>query len=128
MPACLFVCISKAKKNVIDYHYLLVPQALTVNFSFMFPAAAPTNALVFACGYLKLKDMVEKSFFFLTFGFTYNFSITSAFFCLIYKKDDIRYIPQINWTRIAIYCKQHLARVDFSVRHEQLCYECNLSI
>ena len=36
----------KAKINKIDYHYLLVPQALTVNFSFMFPAAAPTNAMV----------------------------------------------------------------------------------
>lgn len=38
---------------------MLLPQAIAVNFSYMFPAAAPSNAVVFAGGHLTLKDMVN---------------------------------------------------------------------
>ena len=51
---------SLAETNHISYYYVLLPQAIAVNFSYMFPAAAPSNAVVFAGGYLTLKDMVKK--------------------------------------------------------------------
>ena len=47
-----------AKSNNIEYHFLLLPQAIAVNFSYMFPAASPSNAIVYSYGYLKLSEMV----------------------------------------------------------------------
>ena len=49
---------SLARKNLINHFYLLLPTILSINLSFMLPMATPTNAIIFASGYVKTKDMM----------------------------------------------------------------------
>lgn len=49
----------KAFDKKISYFFILTPQTIAVNLSYMFPSAAAPNAIVFGVGYLKLKDMVN---------------------------------------------------------------------
>ena len=44
--------------------YMLLPLIVSVSLAFMLPVATPTNALVFANGYVKMKDMVLFSLIF----------------------------------------------------------------
>ena len=37
----------------------MFPAALTTSFAFMLPAGAPTNAIAFSYGYVKVRDMVS---------------------------------------------------------------------
>lgn len=76
-----------ARINQIEYHYLLVPQALTVNFSFMFPAAAPTNAMVFASGFLQLKDMIISGLILKLFGLSLLFLASNTWLGWIFVED-----------------------------------------
>lgn len=39
--------------------YLLLPLILSVSLAFMFPIAAPNNAIIFATGTVRIKDMVR---------------------------------------------------------------------
>lgn len=43
--------------------YLLLPLILSVSLAFMLPVATPNNALIFANGSVKMKDMVIKMLF-----------------------------------------------------------------
>ena len=62
MASILLPILDKlAQSYNIDYHYLTMPMAIAVNLSYALPAAAATNAIVFSCGYLKLKDMVNSA-------------------------------------------------------------------
>jgi hypothetical protein len=55
----LFLKLIKAYDKKISYFFILTPQTIAVNLSYMFPSAAAPNAIVFGVGYLKLKDMVN---------------------------------------------------------------------
>lgn len=50
----------KAKDKNISYFFMLIPSAMSVNLSYMFPSATPSNAIVFGVGHIKIKDMVNK--------------------------------------------------------------------
>lgn len=43
--------------------YLLIPVTMASSCAFMLPMATPPNAIVFASGYIKVKDMVKVGFF-----------------------------------------------------------------
>ncbi|NQX78271.1 anion permease, partial [Gilvibacter sp.] len=43
--------------------HLLIPVAMASSCAFMLPMATPPNAIVFASGYIKIKDMVRAGFF-----------------------------------------------------------------
>lgn len=43
--------------------HLLIPVAIASSCAFMLPMATPPNAIVFASGYIKIKDMVRAGFF-----------------------------------------------------------------
>ncbi len=47
----------------LDKMELLVPVAMASSCAFMLPMATPPNAIVFASGYIKIKDMVRAGFF-----------------------------------------------------------------
>lgn len=47
----------------MNHHYLILPQAIAVNFSFMFPASTAPNAMVYGQGILAIKDMVTLKTF-----------------------------------------------------------------
>lgn len=47
----------------MSYYFLLLPQSIAINLSYMFPSATPSQALVFGIGYVKLKDMVRTNKF-----------------------------------------------------------------
>lgn len=66
---CDFVCntyqkhyffISFIQGEEINVHpwYLMLPAAISCSFAFMLPVATPPNAIIFAGGHLKVKDMV----------------------------------------------------------------------
>ncbi len=56
----------QAKENKISPFYLLIPTVLSINLSFMLPIATPTNSIIFASGYVKIKDMVYLLRYFFT--------------------------------------------------------------
>jgi sodium-dependent dicarboxylate transporter 2/3/5 len=43
--------------------YLLIPVTIASSCAFMLPMATPPNAIVFASGYIKVKDMVRVGIF-----------------------------------------------------------------
>lgn len=47
----------------MDKLELLIPVAMASSCAFMLPMATPPNAIVFASGYIKIKDMVRAGFF-----------------------------------------------------------------
>jgi hypothetical protein len=52
----------KAQEMNISPPYLLLPLILSVSLAFMLPVATPTNALIFANGSVRMKDMVNTCF------------------------------------------------------------------
>ncbi len=46
----------------IDPLLLMVPIALATSYSFMMPVGTPPNAIIFASGYISIKDMVKVGF------------------------------------------------------------------
>ena len=55
-----FFYISFIQGEEINVHpwYLMLPAAISCSFAFMLPVATPPNAIIFAGGHLKVKDMV----------------------------------------------------------------------
>ena len=55
-----FLYISFIQGEEINVHpwYLMLPAAISCSFAFMLPVATPPNAIIFAGGHLKVKDMV----------------------------------------------------------------------
>ncbi|CAF0823698.1 unnamed protein product [Brachionus calyciflorus] len=84
---------SLAETYGYSYYYVLLPQAIAVNFSYMFPAAAPSNAVVFAGGYLTLTDMIKTGIILKLFAFIVLFLASHTWLELIFKIPDI---PTIN--------------------------------
>lgn len=41
----------------------MLPATISASFAFMLPVATPPNAMAFSYGYLKVYDMVTKSWF-----------------------------------------------------------------
>ena len=56
----LFFYISFIQGEEINVHpwYLMLPAGMSCSFAFMLPVATPPNAIIFAGGHLKVKDMV----------------------------------------------------------------------
>jgi len=45
--------------------YLMLPLIISVSFALMLPVATPTNAIIFAHGHIKIRDMVNFFFLFI---------------------------------------------------------------
>ena len=54
----IYFYFAKAAQLNMSPVYLLLPLILCVSLAFMLPVATPNNALIFANGYVKMKDMV----------------------------------------------------------------------
>lgn len=59
--ATIFLPILASLGEEIHVHpwYLMLPAAISCSFAFMLPVATPPNAIVFAGGHLKVKDMAK---------------------------------------------------------------------
>jgi len=59
--ATIFLPILASLGEEIGVHpwYLMLPAAISCSFAFMLPVATPPNAIVFAGGHLKVKDMAK---------------------------------------------------------------------
>ncbi|XP_078363152.1 Na(+)/citrate cotransporter-like isoform X1 [Oculina patagonica] len=62
--ATIFLPILASLGEEIHVHpyYLMLPAAISCSFAFMLPVATPPNAIVFAGGHLKVKDMAKVGF------------------------------------------------------------------
>ena len=58
------IIFPQAKAIKVHPWYIMIPATISCSFAFMLPVATPPNAIVFAGGHLKVKDMVSISHFF----------------------------------------------------------------
>ncbi|PFX31726.1 Solute carrier family 13 member 2 [Stylophora pistillata] len=59
--ATIFLPILASLAEAIEVHpwYIMIPATISCSFAFMLPVATPPNAIVFAGGHLKVKDMAK---------------------------------------------------------------------
>ncbi|RMX39288.1 hypothetical protein pdam_00021688 [Pocillopora damicornis] len=59
--ATIFLPILASLAKAIKVHpwYIMIPATISFSFAFMLPVATPPNAIVFAGGHLKVKDMAK---------------------------------------------------------------------
>jgi len=59
--ATIFLPILASLAEEIEVHpwYLMIPATISCSFAFMLPVATPPNAIVFAGGHLRVKDMAK---------------------------------------------------------------------
>lgn len=59
--ATIFLPILASLAKAIKVHpwYIMIPATISCSFAFMLPVATPPNAIVFAGGHLKVKDMAK---------------------------------------------------------------------
>ncbi len=55
----LMFCRLQAESLHVHPLYMMIPVTIAASFAFMLPVATPPNAVVFAYGHLKIKDMVS---------------------------------------------------------------------
>jgi solute carrier family 13 (sodium-dependent dicarboxylate transporter), member 2/3/5 len=64
--------------------YLLLPLILCVSLAFMLPVATPCNALIFANGYVQMKDMITTGLFMNICGLIVVFLAANTYLGLIF--------------------------------------------
>ena len=64
--------------------YLLLPLILCVSLAFMLPVATPNNALIFANGYVQMKDMITTGLFMNICGLIVVFLAANTYLGLIF--------------------------------------------
>jgi len=85
--------------------YLLLPLILCVSLAFMLPVATPCNALIFANGYVQMKDMITTGLFMNICGLLVVFFAANTYLGLIFdlsvnKVNKYQFL--VNATYIAV--------------------------
>ena len=80
--------------------YLLLPLILSVSLAFMLPVATPNNALIFASGTVKMKDMVI-------------FYIKKNFVNYFISKDKHWYCNEYFRFVYSLSCRKYLVEISF---------------
>ena len=58
MEAILLSVLDGLAANKYNPNYFLIPTTITVCLAFLFPISSSINMVVYACGYIKIKDML----------------------------------------------------------------------
>lgn len=58
--SAIYICdVFQATTMGLNPLYFMIPCTLSTSLAFLLPVATPPNAIVFASGYLQVKDMVR---------------------------------------------------------------------
>lgn len=95
----------KAHKNQVNPSFLLLPLTITVSLAFLLPVATPTNAVVFASGYIRIKDMVISGLVLKLFGVIVVMFISNTWLGLIFHDPTLKdaIALQVNETLATIH-------------------------
>ena len=78
----------KAVKYNMNPSFLLIPLTISVSLAFLLPIASPTNAVVFASGYLKTKDMIISGIMVKIIGVCVVLLISCNFLDMIFQNPN----------------------------------------
>ena len=80
--------------------YLLLPLILCVSLAFMLPVATPNNALIFANGYVQMKDMITTGLFMNICGLLVVFLAANTYLGLVFDL-TVKMPTKLNTTALA---------------------------
>jgi sodium-dependent dicarboxylate transporter 2/3/5 len=78
------IVVSIAAKTGENPVALALSAALAASMAYMLPVATPPNALVYATGYIRLKDMVRAGFILDILGWLFTIAVLVVFAWLIF--------------------------------------------